>query len=94
MSAYGTSNKITFNFFTLKGANDAPRRIVINYNGNFPIEKNQIGWGIDDLTASLCALKHEAYLHQEYKQKYFDLLKRLNDSGFILRESIKEDERD
>lgn len=89
-NAFGTTNKLTFSFGTLKGSGDGRRRIWVNYNGCFPISEEQLGWGEDDLGTALCALKTQTFLHREYRDKYYDLLKRLGDAGFILKEESEE----
>ena len=94
MSAYSTENKITFSFITLKGNGENRRRIVVNYNDTFPLSDEQLGWGEDDLSATLTALKHQTYLHQHYKKEYYNLLKRLNEAGFVLKSEVEEYEED
>lgn len=92
MDAYSTKNKITFSYITLKGRNDAPRRIVANFAGLFNKEAEQIGWGTNDLSACETALKYQVYLHQYYKEKYYDLLKNLSNAGLILKTEEQESE--
>lgn len=91
MDAYNTRNKISFRYITLKGNMDAPRRIVVDFAGLFNKKAEQIGWGTDDLSACETALKHQVYLHEYYKAKYYELLENLSNIGFILKTNIDEE---
>ena len=90
--AFTTKNKLSFSFFTLKGSGEHRRRISVSYNGCFPLSDEQLGWGDTDIEAALQALKTQTYLHLEYRDKYFNLLKRLSDAGFCLKEKNNEDD--
>lgn len=84
--AFSVENKLTFELFTLKGSGEQLRRVRVKYNGCFDKSDETIGYGNNDTEALITGLKHQTYLHQEYKEKYYNLLTKLDAAGFILKE--------